>query len=507
MPNNRDKSTHIESQARNTSFERSAFCWRYYWSSRFESLWSLLRKFAYLNAINHYEIRKLFRCDDVSQRLGLEWRLPGDDLSHFGALDPSKLSIMFGIGAEGLAEATMLRYVQGSEAVNLTSEVLRFCPTCIYQGFHSSLHQLLFVTNCPVHGDLLEIRCTECITLTIPYKLPFVSNEKLSNCAHMTHGLSQHLTYGSVGELQKEADKREKALLPIAEMLIKRVEMNAAEQPITQWVSPRTGRRHVSHPLRRLLGYWIKVFGSGLRNGPLSVSEGTGVHNQVSYHKTSRASKTFSKLGSNNSSPLKMAEAQDLELYRIYKAIGRHLIRSYLLQHRQCIVRVSKHHEWNTWQGRICPAANALLLWRMFLEGVGEPYRLFQPHRRYWNGHYYSRIIWTPPSATLPWWVLRRIFSLECVGLFHECLLLAEILYRRNTYPFELRYVKGQRRLHWLIEKGESEKLTIHWWVSRSLSSFFSQSSSHFKSCYAKMMSDEELILSAFSYSDQSSKL
>jgi hypothetical protein len=175
------------------------------------------------------------------------------------------------------------------------------------------------------------------------------------------------------------------------------------------------------------------------------------------------------------------------------------LIRDYLLQHRRCIVRVSKQLEWKFWQGKICPAANALLLWRMFLEGVREPYMLFQPYRRYRGGVYHSRIIWTPPSDTLPGWVLRRIFALECVGLFHECLLLAETLYRSNAYPFQLRYVKGRRRLHWLIEKGESDKLTIHWWVSRSLSSFFSQSSSHFKSCYAKTISDGELIPSSFS--------
>jgi hypothetical protein len=492
-----DEIIYIDGQVVNTQIKPSAFCWRPYWISRFESVWSLLRKFAYLNAINHYEIRKLFRCDGVSQKFKWKYYLPYDDLSHFGALDPSKLSIMFGIGDKGLAEATILRYVHGYEAGILTSDFLRFCPTCIYQGFHSSLHQLLFLTNCPLHGDRLEIRCTECITPTIPYKLPFISSENLSNCAHMTHGLGLHLTYGSAGEIQKEASLRENALLPIAEMLMKRVDITVAEQPINREFSPRARRRHVLHPTRRLLGYWVEVFGTGFRKGLLNVPKATGIHIQVSYHKTFRVSKTFSKLNSNDSSPWKMAEAPDLELYRIYKAIGRHLIRGYLLQHRQCIVRVSKHLEWNSWQGRICPAANALLLWRMFLEGVREPYRLFQPHRRYRDGVYYSRIIWTPPDDTLPGWVLRRIFALECVGLFHECLLLAETLYRSNAYPFQLRYVKGRRRLHWLVEKGESGEPTIHWWVSRSLSSFFSQSSSHFKSCDAQIMSDEELILSS----------
>lgn len=487
-----NETIYIAGQGVNTQIEPSAFCWRPHWLCRFESLWSLLRKFAYLNAINHYEIRKLFRCAGVSKKLDWKWYLPKDDLSHFGALDPSKLSIMFGIGDKDLAEATMLPYVHGYEVGILTSDTLRFCPTCIYQGFHSPLHQLLFLTNCPAHGERLEIRCTECSTLTIPYKLPSVSSKDLSGCAHMIYGLSQHLTYGNMDNLRKEAAKREKALLSVAKLLMKRVELNTPEQPITQWVQQGASRRYLMRHLKRLPAYWGEVFGSSSR-GPFHVSKVADTHIQVSCRETSRTSEMGRKVNLAVSFSAQADKAWDLELYRIYKAIGRHLIRRYLSIHRRCIVRGGRRILWDegylTMKGIMCPASNALLLWRMCWEDIDHPAKLFR-RRRTRREAPRPHIYWDSPSADLSDWALRRIFALECVGIFHECILLAEALYRRNAYSFHPEYVKGRRIPHWLIEKSERGKFTIHWWVSRSLSSFFSQRSPHFKSCDAKTMSD-----------------
>lgn len=475
-----DEIIYIDGQVVNTQIKPSAFCWRPYWISRFESLWSLLRKFAYLNAINHYEIRKLFRCDGVSQRFKWKYYLPYDDLSHFSALDPSKLSIMFGIGDKGLAEATILRYVHGYEAGILTSDFLRFCPTCIYQGFHSPLHQLLFLTNCPAHGDGLEIRCTECITLTIPYKLPSISSKDLSGCVHMVHGLSKHLTYGNMGELRKEAAEREKGLLSAAKWLMRRVELDTPEQPITQWVPPGARQKYVMRHVRKLPAYWTRVFGASSRKGSFNVLKVADIHIQVSHHEPSCTGETGSRFDLKASLPTEAAKAWELELHRIYKAIGRHFVRSYLARHRRCIVRVGRHISWSSYtltrQGVTCPSANALLLWRMCWEGVDHPDMLFRRHlRTIYNPR--PAIYWDPPSVALPDWALRRIFALECVGLFHECLLLAEGLCRRNAYSFFTGYVKGRRKPHWLIEESEGGKFTIHWWATRSLSSLFNQRS------------------------------
>jgi hypothetical protein len=487
MPKGIDNHTHVEWRDGNASIDRSAFCWRPYWYSRFESLWSLLRKFAYLNAINHYEIRKLFKRDEVTHTLDWKWCLRAD-LRHFGGLDPSKLSVIFGIGDNDLAEATVLRYVQEYEAGTLTSEFLRFCPTCIYQGFHSPLHQLLFLTKCPAHGNRLEIRCPECISPTIPYKLPFVSSKDLSNCVHMQYGLSQHLIHARLKNIRKESIKRERSLFSVARWLIKRVELNTPEQPIAQWMPQRASQKYFMRHLRRLPAYWVNVFGDSSCKAPPSISKVSDTHIQINH----RIRKSFSRFDSKASLPRKALETWDIELYRIYKAIGRYLVRNYLRQHRRCIVRGGKHVRWGkhvlTWQGIICPAINALLLWKMYWEGLDHPSLLFRAHKGPYD-YPRPRIYWDPPSENLPDWALRRIFTLECIGLFHECLLLSELFYRRNTYSLHSGFIRGRRKPHWLIQKNEDGVFTIHWWVLRSLSSLFSHSSSHFKSREAKTCS------------------
>lgn len=476
--------------------DRSAFCWRPYWSSRFESLWSLLRKFAYLNAINHYEIRKLFKRDEVSQEVHWRWCLRAD-LRHFGALDPSKLSVIFGVGDNDLAEATVLRYVKEYEAGTLTSEFLRFCPTCIYRGFHSPLYQLLFLTKCPMHGKRLEVRCPKCISPAIPYKLQFVSSKDISDCAHMRYGLSHHLMYGSLKNIRKESVERERALLSVANWLVKRVETNISEQPVSQLIPQRASQKCFMRHIRRLPAYWYKVFGDNPCKALPTIPKVVGTHIQINHGEPYRIRKAFSRFDSKASSFMKATDAGDLELYRIYKAIRRHLVQNYLRPHRHCIVR-GKHIRWGykalIRQGFVCPAVNALLLWRMCWEGLNRPNILFWPHKGPIE-YPRPRIYWDPPTEDLPDWALRRIFTLECVGLFHECLLLSEILYRRNAYSFHTGFVKGRRKPHWLIEENGDGVFTIHWWVSRSLSSLFNQSSSHFKSCEAKMMSDEGLFL------------
>jgi hypothetical protein len=489
MRNNIDDTDHIKCPVEHPYFERSGFCWRPYWASRFESLWSLLRKFAHLNAINQYDVLRIFKITDVSQKVERQrWCLQAD-LRQFGALDQWKLSTMFVLDNRELTESTVLRFVQGREADILTSEFLRFCPTCIYQGFHSPIHQLLFLTNCPAHGDRLEVRCAECLTFPIPYKFPSITSNDLSNCIHFVHGLKQHLAYSNADELQKEAADREMALQPVAKLLMKRIGLNVEEQTISERILPWAKRRCVPYYLRRLFCYWAETFVDSSCKGDFKIPKNKSIHLQLRHRKTFHASVTVNRLDS-KASLRRAAEAWDLELYRIYKAIGRHLIRSYLFDHHRCIARVDEDLEWSgatlTWQRRICPTAIAISIWRISLE-VSAPEKLFQPSRRYRGVVYYPRVNWTSPSDDFSDWVLRRLFVLECIGLFHECFLLAEAVYRRNSCALDFRrYLKGRRRPHWLIEKRERDELILHWWVPRSLSSLFNRHSSSFRSCKAK---------------------
>ena len=491
MPKDIHTSMYMDGQINSPQIEPSAFCWRPYWASRFESLWSLLRKFAYLNAITHDEIRRLFRHKNVSQDSN-QWRWKWflrADLRSFAGLDPSKLSTIFGIGHGDLVEATVLPYVHENEAVSLTSEFLRFCPTCISQGFHTPLHQLLFLVKCSAHGDRLESRCTDCLTQTIPYKFPSVSSKDLSTCIHMLYGLSQHLTHSSVEEIRKEAADRERALLSDAKWLMKRTELNTPEQTVAQFVPLGAKWRCFTRYIRRLPAYWADVMPSSCK-ASFNISKLPCVHIRIRSSKWSSKCETSNRDECVSNLPVLADRTWKLELFRTYKAIRRYLIRSYLSHHRWCIIKVRKDVGWNrltTWQGTTCPAANALLLWRMFWEGASQPHLLFRPlgsHRERFDN---PRVRWDPPIVNLPDRILLRIFTLECLGIFQECLLVVEALYRRGAYPLQLHYMKGRRIPHWVVEQSMGGEFTIHWWASRPLSSFFGQSSLYFKSCEVKL--------------------
>lgn len=61
-----------------------------------------------------------------------------------------------------VSEAT-LTPVLGEWAERLASDqALRYCPSCLAQGFQSALCQIDALTHCPVHGDALRTTCSHC---------------------------------------------------------------------------------------------------------------------------------------------------------------------------------------------------------------------------------------------------------------------------------------------------------------------------------------------------------
>src|SRR5205085_11808650 len=115
-----------------------------------------------------------------------------NDLRNIGALDPAKLSVVFRMDEGTLMEATVIPFIKQDELKALTSEILRFCPICLRNGFHSSLYQLLFLTRCPMHGDQIVTCCSQCSCSVIPYKLSSLFAEDLPVCPHVMDGLIKH---------------------------------------------------------------------------------------------------------------------------------------------------------------------------------------------------------------------------------------------------------------------------------------------------------------------------
>lgn len=159
-----------------------SLCWRPDWQIPFESLWSLLKKFGYLNAAAYPDIRDLIR------RAGSE-KAPTDikrvrrDLNSFAPVDEEKLKQFLLIEPAALHQSTALAYIRPDEVSALTSNQLRYCVQCIKAGFHSAIHQLLFLSHCPIHLSPLMTRCMTCGVISPRYTLASLTQRLSKDCS------------------------------------------------------------------------------------------------------------------------------------------------------------------------------------------------------------------------------------------------------------------------------------------------------------------------------------
>ena len=450
-------------------FDPAAYCWRQRWWSRFESIWSLLRKFAYANAINHCELQRSLGNKSVSHKRD-HWRWKSRaDLRSLGSLDPTKLSRIFQVDLESLAEATVVPFVRPHEVSLLACESLRFCLTCIGQGFHSSLHQLLLLKSCPVHGEPLVTRCPQCGGAALPYELGFIAREQVSKCKHITPRLLSSLRGGGELDSNPDAAARERGLLTVAEWLRKRVGLNTAEQPLWRGIDRMFEERLRCQLLRRLPSYWSDILESDVPSCCPDTSA-NATHGSIKVHAPKPKIRAISARGESSSRQV-IDDEWYLELYRIYKSIRRRLGKTYLRPHRRCAVNLARYVWWDsfmtTMKGVVCAPANALLIWRMHCEGLIKPDMLFQPYRSNRNA-LLQHVDWSPPDVNLPKHVLRRIFALDCLGLFYEAVLVADFLRRRRLYSLRRDQLKGRRIPYWIV-KTDGSNHVIHWWFPKAL--------------------------------------
>ena len=119
------------------------------WVDPFESVVSILWKFARLN------------------------RLPGHRVvTHVakGQIDPyegyaataAELDIRLTAASLGLTQKTIRLSMQRPELRRDWCSQLRFCPHCMSRGYHSVVHQFGCIPYCPVHGCCLQTRCRSC---------------------------------------------------------------------------------------------------------------------------------------------------------------------------------------------------------------------------------------------------------------------------------------------------------------------------------------------------------
>lgn len=136
--------------------------WRAGTSSQFESNWSKLHKFAYLNHVDSIQI-KTSLCGD---EWGLKphcWGKKTGQLLYPGHFSPRRLISAFRASEDSLKNGWIQSHLSTDHSMSgIHALTLRYCPDCIQQGYHSPLYQMSWITRCPVHDVPLSESCPSC---------------------------------------------------------------------------------------------------------------------------------------------------------------------------------------------------------------------------------------------------------------------------------------------------------------------------------------------------------
>lgn len=127
--------------------------WRTGTTSFYESIWNLRRKFSFLNRTGATLTCEVFKSatSTISGNIAIEnpaLKLLGEPLRLFHS--------------SSLANFLISDRITGNIRNFSVGKELRYCSACISRGYHSAIHQLPWVTLCPIHLIPLIDRCTQC---------------------------------------------------------------------------------------------------------------------------------------------------------------------------------------------------------------------------------------------------------------------------------------------------------------------------------------------------------
>jgi len=140
--------------------KKPIYLWNKEWINAFESPWSLLSKFQHVNFLSIREVLQIFETSIIGSLYTL--KSLNDDLIE------KILSYPLKIINNTLLSKLLFPYKDKIQVTDFMSRFLRFCPICIEKMYHSTLHQFLFIKECPFHKVMLLNNCPNC-NIEIPY--------------------------------------------------------------------------------------------------------------------------------------------------------------------------------------------------------------------------------------------------------------------------------------------------------------------------------------------------
>lgn len=147
--------------------------WRREWIRPYESAWSIFEKFKFANIVERSTIIRAFGIEKVQKIKGSHIGDQFRDLLHLKGLDPSLTEYYLSFDLHTHNDQTIKKILSPlgkylGRSDSWFSTHLKWCKTCLQNGYHSVLHQFILFKNCPFHQEPLIENCPGC-DASIPF--------------------------------------------------------------------------------------------------------------------------------------------------------------------------------------------------------------------------------------------------------------------------------------------------------------------------------------------------
>ena len=176
-----------------TSKQRPGYIWDPSRVVQYESIFSILSKFAQQNFATPADIWHLFGKEIKSKKSGKIYT-PLLNLNYENKFEPVSLCEGLGLNKATYNFTHIFPYIPDIKYHNLIKrktnvpifrkaieDDLRYCPICLSNGFHTPMFQAKWVHTCPVHKVPLQTHCEYC-GKTKPYRLERQTLSSLFGC-------------------------------------------------------------------------------------------------------------------------------------------------------------------------------------------------------------------------------------------------------------------------------------------------------------------------------------
>lgn len=377
----------------------------------YESFWSILHKFSYLNVCSPNEITSNFIGE---KRLFNFWK--DRTIIKKQWLDCKKLERYLKISKELLENAFLDNFLFDDEINWFSCQTLRYCPICISKGFHSVIHQMLFLNQCPFHRVELKETCPNCnqpISMHFnprdfktPYSCPQCHHRFFYPSSEKVWDLKNNffISFGEIGQILK----RRKCFQPKRANLM----LLATNTVKGAWLDIFS---------RKIFKIW-KMFYSNIGIYEIDINK-----NEFSIYESNRSSVTEDFF-------------DELVIYKSFKEFLAKIIK---IHHRKCF-EIMKGRNWTVIRSGVieeiyvCPIVKAYLVWRQYWEGDNKALYMFQPPYSKTNN---KNLFIKTHVYSMNKWLGSHVLWEELAGTFLEALRMVSVIEDVgfvNRYPARL---------------------------------------------------------------------